>query len=96
MERYTEATVSDFLRLMTDYLESKIDVQEYRKRIFDAMKRGISTGESEYQILQTAYGDADDFDAEIRLEYTIEEPELRRRVTKSIEELALLGYSPGV
>jgi hypothetical protein len=39
--------------------------------------------------------DADDYDPVVRLEHTILEPELRRRVANTIEELAALGHHAG-
>jgi len=53
-------------------------------------QRGTFTDE-EFRILQMALADADDYDPIVKLEYTILEPELRRRVANSIEELIALG-----
>ena len=77
---------------MKDFFEEKIDVRSYQMGIFALMKRRSRFTNDEYRIIQVAYGDADDFDPIVRLEYTILEPELRRRVANSIEELAALGF----
>jgi len=66
---------------MKDFFEEKIDVRSYQMGIFALMKRRSRFTNDEYRILQVAYGDADDL-----------EPELRRRVANSIEELAALGF----
>jgi hypothetical protein len=43
-------------------------------------------------IIQKAYGRTDDYDPVVRLEYTIEEPELRRIIAASAKQLEELGY----
>jgi hypothetical protein len=92
MEHYGEVGVPDFLRLMQNYLDGKIDVDSYCSSYFDlAVKRNTITSD-ESRIIYTAYHDADDYDPEVRLEHTILEPELRRRIAMSIEELAALGH----
>jgi hypothetical protein len=91
MENYREVGVPDYLRLMKDYLNEQIDALSYQRGIFDLMKQRARLSDEEFGILQIAYGDADDYDPIVRLEYTILEPELRRRVANSIEELAALG-----
>lgn len=51
--------------------------------------------DDEFSIIGLAYHDADDYDPEVRLEHTIEEPELRRRVAESLDELKALGVQAG-
>jgi hypothetical protein len=87
-----EAGVPDFVRLMKAYLEGLINVDDYKQLYFVLTKKRITTDEEASRILQQAYGDADDYDSEIRLPYTIEEPELRERVRRSLGQLAALGY----
>jgi Bacterial self-protective colicin-like immunity len=87
MESYGEVGVPEFLQLMKDYLDGRTDVRSYRQGYFALMKKRMVLNEEESRILQTAYGDADDYDPLIRLAHTIEEPELRKRVAKSLEEL---------
>ena len=67
MEHFGEVTIPDFLRLMKDFLEHRIDAELYCSSYFDlAIKRKTIT-DKEDRILQMAFGDADDYDAEIRL-----------------------------
>jgi len=91
LDKYSEVGVPDFLHLMKDYLDGKIDAGGYQRGIFDLMKQRARLSDEEYRILQMAYGDADDYDPIVKLEYTILEPELRCRVANSIEKLAALG-----
>ena len=91
MSSRTEVGVADFLSLMEAYLADRIKVDEYRSTYFQLMKQRTNFSEDEFRILQPAYGDADDYDAVVRLEYTIEEPELRMRVAKSVQDLKELG-----
>jgi hypothetical protein len=92
MQKYIQVKVTDFLRQMEGYIDGKIGVDDYCQGIFALMKRRMTISDEECRILQTAFHDADDYDAEIRLEHTILEPELRRRVATSIEELRALGH----
>lgn len=94
MENYGEASLSEFLHVMRGFLDGRIDARGYRESIFALTKQRINIGESESRILQQAYGDADDYDPEVRLAYTIDESELRRRVSRVVEELAAIGHSP--
>ena len=48
--------------------------------------------DEEDKILQRAYVDADDFDDVVRLEYTIDEEQLRERVSASLKRLKGLGH----
>jgi hypothetical protein len=93
MENYGEVAVSDFVRLMRDYLEGRTDVQFYRQTYFALMKKRMNLSEDESRILQHAYGDADDYDQKVRLPFTLEESELKKRVAKSLQELAGMGYA---
>ncbi len=92
MEDYCEASVLDFLRLMRDYLDGKIEVRGYQRGIFTLMKQRARFTDEEFRILQMAFVDVDDYDPVVRLEHTILEPELRSRVANSIRELTALGY----
>lgn len=84
--------VHDFVRLMKDFLDKRIDVRQYQRSYFDlSTKRFIVTGEED-KILQQAYGDADDFDDVVHVEYTIGEEHLRERVSASLERLKALGH----
>jgi hypothetical protein len=86
--------VHDFVRLMKDYLDQRIDVNQYQKMYFDMTIKLVTIPSGDVdRIIQQAYGDADDYDPVVRLPYTIEEPELRARVANSLRELASLGYS---
>lgn len=92
MENSDEVGVPEFVHLMKDFLNARIDAHTYQKNYFELMKKRITLSEKESRILQQTYGDADDYDPVARLPYTIEEPELRHMVRKSLEELAVLGY----
>jgi hypothetical protein len=92
MEDHREVGVADFLNLMKGYVDLKIDALSYQKGFFALMKRRSNLTEDEFRVLQTAFVDADDYDPILRLEYTITEPELRRRVANSISDLDALGY----
>lgn len=93
MENYGEIGVLEFVRLMKDYLERRIDTSQYRERYFALTKKRVHIpNEDVDRIVQQAYGDADDYDPVVRLPHTIQEPELRERVGKSVKELELLGY----
>jgi hypothetical protein len=91
MENYCEVGVSDFLCLMNEYLEGKIDVDTHRYGVFAAMKKRARISDDEFRIIQGAFVDADDYDPAVRLEHTILESELRRRVAMSIMGLYALG-----
>jgi hypothetical protein len=52
------------------------------------MKRRAVLSEDEFRLVQESYGDADDYDPEVRLPQTIEEPELRKRVAATASRLA--------
>jgi hypothetical protein len=94
MEPHDEACVSEYLQLMTSYHKGLIDARSYQSAYFSLMVKRIILTEEESRILQQAYGDADDYDAELKLEYTIDEPELRARVSRSIAELIALENQP--
>ena len=92
MENYGEIDISDFLRLMKDFVDGRIDARQYQSSYSDLMiKRFVVPSEDVSRVLQQAFGDADDYDPVVRLPSTIEEPELRRRVSNSIRELESLG-----
>ena len=91
MDPYPQIEVIDFVRLMKDFLDRRIDVRRYQRSYCDlSTKRFVATPEED-KILQQAYGDADDFDDEVHLEYTIDEEQLRNRVSTSLERLKALG-----
>ena len=93
MELPPEVQISDFLSLMRSYLAGEIAARDYQSQYFELMKKRMTITEYEFRILQTAYGDADDYDPSVRLEHTIGEPELKRRVQKSIHDLNELRSS---
>jgi hypothetical protein len=93
MENFDEVRASDFLKLMRGFLTGQIDARGYQKAYFALMKRRTNLAMEEFEIIQQAFVDADDYDPEVRLEYTIEEPELKKRVANSVEELSGLGYT---
>ncbi len=94
MEDYGEIEIRDFVRLMRNYLEGRVNAAQYQNDYSELMtKRFIVPSEDVSKILQKAFGDADDYDPAVRLQHTIEEPELRRRVAESIKQLMSLGYS---
>jgi hypothetical protein len=93
MEGYGEVYVLDFLQLMEDYLSRKRDARSYRQEFFALMKRRTVLSEDESRTVQEAYGDADDYDPEIRLPYTIKEPELRKRVATAAAKLAIVSHA---
>jgi hypothetical protein len=95
MTDLSEISASHFARLMTDFLAGAIPAREYQRRMFDAMNRRCAMTDDEFSIIGLAYHDADDYDPEVRLEHTIEEPELRRRVAESLDELKALGVQAG-
>jgi uncharacterized protein YktA (UPF0223 family) len=92
MENYGEVHVLEFLRLMKAFLDKKIDAGHYRGAYFALMKKRMILSEEESRILQTAYGDADAYDPKLKLQHTIDDYELNARVSKSLAELAALGY----
>jgi|SRR5580765_8800167 len=91
---FPQVGVADYVRLMKDFLDHRIDVHEYRRCYFSfaKMRAGILS-EGEDKIIQQAYGDADDFDNAVKLEYTIDEGQLRLRVSASLEKLKTLGHA---
>lgn len=82
----------DYLRLMKAYVENRIDVDTYRTSFFAMNSKRSLVSENASVIIQKAYGDADDYDRVVSLEYTIEELALRERVARSIVALETLGY----
>ena len=70
----------DYLRLLQDYVENRINVETYRDRLFSmSAKRSLMADEASIVIQQT-YGDADDYDPVEKLNYAIDESALRERV----------------
>jgi len=92
MGPYPQIEVHDFVRLMKDFLDRHIDVRQYQRSYFDLSKKRFIVTDEEDKILQQAYGDADDFDDVVHLEYTINEEQLRERVSASLERLKTLGH----
>ncbi len=81
---------------MSDFLEDRIEVEDYIRQYFSlAVKRQTLTA-AESQILQCAYGDADDFDQRVPSKAPptpvcwVNENGLKARVAKSYAELAAL------
>ena len=93
MDSYPEIDVLDFVRLMNAFLDRRIDVRQYQHSYFDLGKKRFSVTPEEDKILQQAYGDADDFDDVVHLDYTIDEEQLRTRVSTSLEKLKALGHA---
>ena len=77
---------------MKSFLNSEIDAESYCARYFDLMVKRMTVGEEESKILGIGYHDADDYDADLRLEHTILEPELKTRVAESLAGLTALGH----
>jgi hypothetical protein len=67
MDPYPQIGVRDFIRLMKDFLDRRIDVRQYQGSYFDLSKKRFIVTEEEDEILQQAYGDADDFDDVVHL-----------------------------
>jgi hypothetical protein len=93
MDPHPQIEVLDFVRLMKDFLDKRIDVHQYKRSYFDLSAKRIIVSDDEDKILQQAYGDADDFDDVVHLEYTIDEEQLRERVSASLERLKGLGHA---
>jgi hypothetical protein len=93
MDPYPQLEVLDFVRLMKDFLDRRIDVRQYTRSYFDLSKKRFVATPEEDKILQQAYGDADDFDDVVHLEYTINEEQLRGRVSTSLERFKALGHA---
>ena len=93
-DSFPQVEVADYVRLMKDFLDNLIDVHQYRRSYFGfaLMRMGVLSDEED-QIIQRAYGDADDFDEVVQLEYTIDERQLRQRVSVSLEKLKTLGHA---
>src|SRR5207249_3167731 len=92
MDPYPQIEVLDFVRLMKDFLDRRIDVREYQRSYFDLSKKRFTATSEKDKILQQACGDADDFDDTVHLAYTINEEQLRECVSASLERLKTLGY----
>jgi len=91
-----EVGVLDYMRLMNDYLNEKINVDEYTASYFKLNKKRVNIrDEAACLIVMQAFGDADDYepDVTIRRSPWIGEAELRTRVEKSLRELNALGYT---
>jgi len=93
MDPYPQIEVLDFVRLMKEFLGRRIDVRQYQQSYFDLSKKRFVATPEEDKILQQAYGDADDFDDVVHLEYTVDEEQLRSRVSTSLERLKALGHA---
>ena len=93
MDPYPQIDVLDFVRLMKDFLDRRIDVRQYQRSYVDLSTKRFVTTPEEDKILQQAYGDADDFDDVVHLEYTIDEEQLRNRASTSLERLKALGHA---
>lgn len=92
MDPYPQIDVLDFVRLMRDFVDRRIDVHKYQRSYFELNTKRIIVSDEESKILQQAYGDADDFDDAVHLDYTINEEQLRGRVSASLERLKTLGH----
>jgi hypothetical protein len=93
MENYGEISIADFVQLMKDYVGLRIDADQYRQMYFELTKKRVHIpNDTVNQIIQQAYGDADDYDPTVTLPYTLDDDDLRKRVAKSLDALAVLGY----
>lgn len=98
MENYPdEVSIQDYMRLMKAFLDGRTDADEYTRSYFDlAKKRANIPNEDVSRITQQAFGDADDYEADVELRLGnpqwIDEPTLRGRVANSLRELESLGY----
>jgi hypothetical protein len=94
-DSFPQVEVADYVRLMKDFLGNLIDVHQYCRSYFGfaKMRMGILSDEED-KIIQQSYGDADDFDDALQLEYTIDESQLRQRVSASLEKLKTLTRLP--
>jgi hypothetical protein len=95
MESNDEFDVTDYMRLMRDFLDRRIDAHQYIRSYFElTVKRVNIPNEEVSRITQQAYGDADDYEPDITIRHPnwIGESELRDRVARSLRELACLGY----
>jgi len=95
MTQFPEINAAYYARIMRDFLAGSISTGQYQRAIFDAAKVRSTLTEEESRIVGAAYRDADDYDAEIRLPYTIEELELRRRVASLLEQFRDVGANAG-
>jgi hypothetical protein len=95
MENSGEIDVVEYLRLMKDYLEDRIDAERYTKNYFELTKHRVNIrNEGINRVTQQAYGDADDYEPDATLRKTdprwIGEAELKDRVRESLRELEAL------
>jgi self-protective colicin-like immunity protein len=81
---------SDYLDLMTQFVERRLSVEEYRGRFWTMNKKRSLYSDHADVIIQRAFGDADDYDEVVHLPYTIDEAELRNRVADSVKKLKAL------
>jgi hypothetical protein len=97
MENYgevPEVTMTDYLRLMKDYLASRIGVEAYRTEVFRLNPmRSPWVSEDVSRIHMEIFSRADDYDPVIRNERTIDEPTLRDHVQRLVNELEALGFA---
>jgi len=82
----------DYVRLMKAYLEQLIDVDAFRRRLFSMNAKRSALSHNAAEIIMKAYSKTDQYDAVLRLPDTIEEPELRKFIASSVEQLEALGY----
>ena len=94
MDPYPQVQLLDFMQLMSDFLDRHIDVRQYQRSYFELTTKRIIVSDEETEILQRAYGDADDFDDVVHLAYTTSEEQLRERVSASLARLKILGHRP--
>jgi Bacterial self-protective colicin-like immunity len=92
MDPFPQIQVLDFVRLMKDFLDGRVGVKDYQRQYFELNTKRVILSEEESKILQQAYGDADDFDDAVQLAYTINEEQLKERVSVTLERLRRLGH----
>ena len=92
MDPYPQIEVLDFVRLMKDFLDGRIDVQQYTRSYFELNTKRIILSEEKGKMLEQGYG-ADDFDDLVHLAQAIDEEQLRDRVSASLARLKMLGHA---
>ena len=79
----------DYLLLMQDSLRGNINAQTYTRKLFSTNSKRSISSEASSIIIQKAYSEADAYNPNIRLDYTITERQLRR-----FARLSWLGHRP--
>src|SRR5207302_1265183 len=77
----------DYLLLMKDFLRGNINAHTYARKLFSTNSKRSISSEASSIIIQKAYSEADAYNPNIRLDYTITERQLRRSVEGSAKQL---------